>query len=94
MNSGLFNVFVFAIFFLLILVVAYVLLVPIENEGACVKYCIGQGFNGGFCVKVSMNSPEIHNIETRENANLTEGQCLWNPIALDMATYPRCFCRN
>ncbi|GEM_PF-5812281 len=94
MDSGLFNVLVFVIFFGLILVVAYVLLVPIENENACVKYCIGEGFRGGFCVKVARDSPQIYQIEISENANLTEGQCLWNPIALDMVTYPRCFCRN
>jgi len=94
MNSGLFNILIFAIFFILILVVAYVLLVPIKNEKACISYCIGEGFRGGFCLEVSRNSPQVHQIEVKENANLTEGQCLWNHIALDMMTYPRCFCRN
>lgn len=94
MNSGLFNLLIFVIFFLIILVVAGVLFVPIKNENACVKYCTGEGFKGGFCAKVSLDSPKIREIETRENANLTDGQCLWNPVALDMITYPRCFCRN
>ncbi len=94
MDSGLFNILIFVIFFILMLVVAYVLLGPIKNEEACVSYCIGEGFKGGFCVKVTIGSPQIHQIEMEENANLTEGQCLWNPVALDMVTYPRCFCRN
>lgn len=53
MNLGLFNLLVFIIFFMLMLVVAYVLFVPINNENGCVEYCFGQGFKGGFCVKVN-----------------------------------------
>ncbi len=94
MDSRLFGVMVFVIFLILIAFVSFVVFVPIKNEGACVRYCEASGFKGGFCVKVQIFSEEIGKIETQENANFTEGQCLWNPISLDMETTFRCFCKN
>jgi hypothetical protein len=94
MNSKIFAVFILIVLLGVILVVAYVLLVPIEYEPACTKFCKNEGYSNGFCRQASVEGNEIRKIEMQENANLTDGMCTLNPIALNMKDFPRCFCKN
>lgn len=93
MNSVFFTTLVFLILLGLIVLMAYLLFVPIENEEGCINYCKNEGYIGGFCREASIGK-EIIEIEAHENANFTGGPCLWNPIALDMERTLRCFCRK
>ncbi len=94
MDSKYFSVFVLLVFLALLFVVGYFLLVPVEYEDACIRYCQKEGFDTGFCKEVSLKQEEIITQEFLENATFTKGPCLLNPIALEMETTLRCFCKN
>ena len=94
MDSNLSSLIVFVVFFLVVILFAVFLIVPIKSEKICANYCINIGFEDGFCRKVSLFQGDIKEIQESENANLTEGQCLLNPLALSASDSYKCFCRN